>query len=90
MSGISALKRQDSPGGHAVGSRPHSSISNLFDVVDDSEELPLGVHLASTAESEASHALVLQVGKDRFDGRHTPTGKSLDQPGYQTSIACVR
>ena len=43
---------------------------DLLDVVDDGEELPLGVHLASAAEGEAPHALVSQVGEEGFDGWH--------------------
>ena len=70
----SALKRQDSPDGRAVGSRPHSSTSNLFDVVDDGEDLhwaftlrlprrvkrrmPLFCRLAKTGSTVAIRRLV--------------------------------
>ena len=59
---------------------------DLLDVVDDGEELPLGVHLASAAEGEAPHALVLQVGEDGFDSWHVAAALR----DYQTSNACVR
>lgn len=65
------MKRQGCLGGPPVGSLPRSSMGDLFDVVDDGEELPLGVHLASAAEGEAPHALVLQIGEDGFDGWHS-------------------
>ncbi len=34
------------------------------------EKLPLGIHLALSTEGEAAQALVLEVGKDAFDGAH--------------------
>lgn len=43
---------------------PH--VSDLLDVVDDGEELPLRIHLGSSPKREASHALVLKVAEDRF------------------------
>ena len=49
---------------------PHSHPSHLLDVVDHCEELPLCAHLALTAEREAPHPFVLDVGKDWFDSAH--------------------
>jgi len=49
---------------------PHSHASHLFDVVHHREEFPLSAHLALTAEREALHPFVLDVGKDWFDSAH--------------------
>ena len=50
---------------------PHSHPSHLLDVVDHREEFPLSAHLALTAECEAPHPFVLDVGKDWFDRTHS-------------------
>ena len=68
---------------------------DLLDVVDDGEELPLGVHFASTAQGEAPHALVLQIGEDGFDGWHAPAVDGTPRRGIKhqrmRSVgACVR
>ena len=77
------LPAQKSPRGAGVGSRARSSVSNLLDVVDDGEELPLGVHFVPASEGESAHALILEVGKDRFDGRHAATVEGTSEQGIK-------
>jgi hypothetical protein len=45
-------------------------VGNRLDIVHHGKQLPLCVHLGSASELESTHALVLEVGKDSFNGLH--------------------
>ena len=56
-------------------------MSDLLDVVNHGEELPLGVDLPPTSQREAPHPLVLKVRKHRFHSGHPPASQHSGESG---------
>ena len=61
--------------------------SYLFQVVDNAEQIPLGIHLglATQGETVESHDLA-DVGKGRFSNRNTKTVQSAANRGINLAL----
>ena len=65
-------------------------MGELCDVLHQTEELPLRLHLGPTAQREVIEPLVdAQIAEDWFHGRETPPLRQSALPAGQTHVRAV-